>query len=137
MIGIDTNVLVRYIVEDDAEQAALATELIEKKCSSKNPAFISLMVLCELVWVLTRAYQCDRNQLVEVLQNLLLTQNFMIEHHDIAWKAFHDYDGSSADYPDCLISRLNEEYACEITWTFDKKAAKLPHNSILIKGKFN
>ena len=131
MIGIDTNVLVRYIVEDDLKQASLATSLIDDNISANKPAFISLMVLCELVWVLTRAYACDRKQIKEVLQNVLLTENFMIEHHDIAWLAFHDYDDGNADYPDCLISRLNQAFECETTWTFDKKASKLPFNKLL------
>ena len=133
MIGLDTNVLVRYIVEDDPEQASLATRLIDEKSSAQKPAFISLMVLCELVWVLARAYDCDRAQIREVLKNILLTENFMIEHHDIAWKALHDYEEGNADYPDCLISRLNQSYDCKTTWTFDKKASKLPHNTLLTK----
>ena len=131
MIGLDTNVLVRYIVEDDPKQAELATKLIDERSNAQKPAFISLMVLCELVWVLTRAYSCDRIQVKEVLQNLLLTENFMIEHHDIAWLAFNDYDETNADYPDCLISRLNQASECTTTWTFDKKASKLPFNTLL------
>lgn len=76
MIGLDTNILVRYIVEDDPQQAALANELIDKQCTTKNPAFINLIVLSELVWVLTRAYSCNRSQISEILQNILLTENF-------------------------------------------------------------
>lgn len=133
MIGLDTNVLVRYIVEDDPKQAVLATKLIDESSSAQKPAFINLMVLCELVWVLTRAYGCDRIQMKEVLQNILLTENFIVEHHDVAWLALHDYDEGNADYPDCLISRLNQASECTTTWTFDKKASKLPFNTLLIK----
>ena len=131
MIGIDTNVLIRYIVEDDAEQAKLATELIEKKCSSKNPAFISLMVLCELIWVLSYSYKCQKEEIKEVLQNLLLTENFHVEYHTIAWQAFYDYENGNFDYSDCLISRLNQHNECETTWTFDKKASKLKSFQLL------
>lgn len=131
MIGLDTNVLVRYIVEDDPQQAALATQLIDERTHAQKPAFISLMVLCELVWVLSRAYACNRNQLKDILQNLLLTENFMVEHHDVAWLALHDYKDGNADYPDCLISRLNQMFECTTTWTFDKKASKLPSNKLL------
>ena len=131
MIGLDTNVLVRYIVEDDPEQTAIANNLIENTCDSNNTAFISLVVLCELVWVLSRAYKCNREQIKEVLHNLLLTETFTIEHHDITWQALHDYDEGKADYSDCIISHLNKRYECSTTWSFDKKASKLSHISLL------
>lgn len=133
MIGLDTNVLVRYIVEDDVEQANLATELIDKHSSAKNPVFINHIVLCELVWVLDRKYNCDRPQIINVLKNILLTENFMIEQHDISWLALHDYENGNADFSDCLISRINQSYDCIQTWTFDKKASKLPLNTLLKK----
>ncbi len=60
MTGIDTNVLVRYIVQDDPAQSALATTFIEKNCTAKKPGFINLIVLCELTWVLKRAYRAER-----------------------------------------------------------------------------
>ena len=133
MIGLDTNVLVRYIVEDDPAQAELSRLAIEDRCSDEAPGFVSLMVLCELVWVLQRAYNCTRNQVGEVVMNLLLTETLLIEHHDIAWQAYHDYNEGIADYADCLISRLNRDAGCATTFTFDKKAAKLPNNTILTK----
>ena len=135
MIGLDTNVLVRYIVEDDEKQAELARIAIEEKCSAGDPGFVSLMVLCEIVWVLQRAYTCSRVQIAEVLMNLLLTETLLIEYHDIAWQAYHDYYDGNADYADCLISRLNHAKGCSTTYTFDKKAAKLPHDTILTKEK--
>jgi predicted nucleic-acid-binding protein len=134
MIGLDTNVLVRYIVEDDPDQAELARIAIEDQCTTEEPGFISLMVVCELVWVLQRAYKCTRDQVGEVVMNLLLTETFSIEHHDVAWQAYHDYVEGNADYADCLISRLNHATGCTTTVTFDKKAAKLPHSTMLTKG---
>ena len=134
MIALATNVLVRYIVEDDPAQSKLARVVIEDRCDADDPGFVSLMILCELVWVLQRAYKCDRDQIGEVLMNLLLTEPLLIENHDGAWQAYHDYDKGNADYADCLISRLNLAAGCSTTFTFDKKAAKLPHNTILTKG---
>jgi predicted nucleic-acid-binding protein len=133
MIGLDTNVLVRYIVEDDERQAELAQLAMEERCSVDHPGFVSLMVLCELVWVLQRAYNCTRVQIAEVLLNLLLTETLLIEHHDIAWQAYHDYNEGNSDYADCLISRLNHTTGCSTTFTFDKKAARLSHNTTLTK----
>lgn len=134
MIGLDTNILVRYIVEDDPVQTLLANELIENKCTSKNTAFINLIVLCELVWVLARAYKCNRKQIKDVLQNLLITENFTVEHHDIAWQALYDFEEGKADYSDCLISRLNNYYECSTSYSFDKNAAKFTNIELLTKG---
>ena len=134
VIGIDTNVLVRYIVEDDFEQAVQARQLIENVSSVKNPAFISLLVLCELVWVLKFSYKCDRQQIAVVLENVFLTESFVFENHEVAWVAFHDYTEGSADFADCLIARLNQQNDCSTTYTFDKKAAKLA-NSTLLKAE--
>ena len=131
MVGLDTNVLVRYIVEDDAEQATLARQLIEITCSPANPAQISLIMLCEVVWVLDRAYSCTRDQLSTVLENILLTECFDVAYHDLAWVALHEYKASNADFADCLISRLNHARGSKTTYTFDKKAARLPHNTLL------
>jgi predicted nucleic-acid-binding protein len=134
MIGLDTNVLVRYIVEDDPSQAELARKVIEEQCSADDPACINLMVLCELVWVLERLYRCSRAQINEVLHNLLLTECFLVEHHDIAWQAFRDFGNSNADYADCLISRLNHYNGSVTTLTFDKKAAGLSCSTLLTKA---
>lgn len=126
MIGLDTNVLVRYIVQDDKKQAELARILIEEKCDSANPAHISLIVLCEIVWILNGPYKATKTQIIEVLQNILLTETFDIELHDTAWIALKDFTETNADYADCIIARLNQEKGCSTTYTFDKKAAKLP-----------
>jgi predicted nucleic-acid-binding protein len=131
VVGLDTNVLVRYIVEDDTEQASLARQLIEGKCTAAKPAHITLLVLCELIWVLGRSYNCTKQQLSTVLENILLTECFDIEHHDLAWAAFHDYDRTNVDFADCLISRLNQAKGSSTTFTFDKKAANLDLYTLL------
>ena len=74
MIGVDTNVLVRYIVQDDIEQSKDATRFIEKRISSSNPGFINQIVLCELVWVLKRAYGYEKTIIFEVLEKILQTK---------------------------------------------------------------
>jgi len=131
VIGLDTNVLVRYIVEDEPAQAELARIVIEEKCNASAPGFINLIVLCELVWVLQRAYRCQRHLIAEVLRNLFLTEVFLIEKHDVAWQAYLDYCESNCDYADCLISRLNSSFDCSTTLTFDRKAGILPGNTLL------
>jgi predicted nucleic-acid-binding protein len=131
MVGIDTNVLIRYIVQDDAGQAALARELIEKGCSPQDPASIPLIVLCESVWVLSVTYGYSRGQVASVLRQILLTESFDVEAHAMAWNALYDYQADRADYADCLIARLNQERGCRTTFTFDRKAARLPGFTLL------
>ncbi len=131
MIGLDTNVLVRYIVEDDLAQEKLARHVIEERCSVSDPAFVNPVVLCELTWVLRRAYGCSRGQIAAVLLNLLLTETILVEHHETAWQAYCDYVECTAEYADCLISRMNGAKGCATTLTFDKKAAALPNTDLL------
>lgn len=124
MVGIDTNVLVRYIVQDDERQAELARQLIEDRVSAANPAHVPLLVLCELAWVLGTAYRYSRGQIAPVLRQMLVTDCFVVERHELAWAAFRDYAGGNADYADCLIARLNQESGADPTYTFDRRAAQ-------------
>ncbi len=131
MIGIDTNVLVRYLVGDDPRQAERARQLIEGQCSAAQPAQIALIVLCELVWVLSGAYRYDRHLIVQVLRQILVTESFEIEHHSLAWIAWRDYASGSADYADCLIARLNQANGSSTTYTFDRRAARMDGFTLL------
>ena len=78
MIGLDTNILVRYIVRDDARQTAAATRLIESRCSTDDPGLITLVVLCELVWVLDRGYGYTRPAIAEVLRRSLSADDLQV-----------------------------------------------------------
>lgn len=131
MVGVDTNVLVRHIVQDDARQGALASELLERRCSPTAPAHITLIVLCELVWVLDSAYGYTRDQIGATLRQVLVTDSFDIEAHALAWEAWRDYVRSAADYADCLIGRLGIREGCRTTYTFDRKAAQADGFSLL------
>ena len=122
--GIDTNVLVRFVVQDDKNQSALASEFIEDRCSSENPAAISLIVLCEFVWVLSFSYKYSRQQIAATLKQLLLTDCFDVAKYDLAWAAMLDYSIGEGDYADCVIARINKMNGAETTVTFDKKAAR-------------
>ncbi|MFT3931272.1 MAG: type II toxin-antitoxin system VapC family toxin [Spongiibacteraceae bacterium] len=124
MIGLDTNVLARYIVEDDEKQARIATRLIDN-CPADDPAFVSHLVLVELTWVLSSCYDADKNAVVAVIEQLLQTKQLMVERGETVWHALDDYKKSSADFSDCLLNRINQEAGCLTTVTFDKNAAKL------------
>lgn len=131
MIGLDTNVLVRYLTQDDADQAELANRLIETKCSKSAPGFIALIVLCELTWVLRGAYGYKKSLVVEVLEHILITGEFEVENANIAHSALTAYKRGKADFADYVIACTNSSAGCEVTYSFDRKlatyyAVKLP-----------
>lgn len=131
MIGLDTNVLVRYIVQDDAHQAAAATGLIEGQCTRDNPGLVSHLVLAELCWVLGRGYGYDRKLQASVLSALLATAELRVQQPDSVWPAIRAFEQGPADFADYLMAQINREQGCDATWTFDRKAAQSPLHRLL------
>jgi len=124
MIGIDTNVLIRYIVQDDPGQSRIATRLIEEELSPENKGFVSSVVLCEVIWVLKRFYRQPKEQLLLVVKTILETEVFEVEHRDCAWRAYYDFDEGDADFSDYYIAQVNKVYGASFTVTFDETAQK-------------
>ncbi len=133
MVGLDTNVLVRHIVQDDEAQAKLARDLIEGRCRATEPGHITLIVLCELVWVLDSAYGYSRQQIGLALRQILVTDCFDVEERALAWACVSDYAEGNADLADYLIGRLNQTRGSLTTFTFDKKAAHALGFTLLMK----
>ena len=125
MIGLDTNVLVRYLVQDDPGQSRTASQVIARECTRESPGFINRIVLCELVWVLESAYGYSKDTIAEVMEKVLRTSQFRIEDVQTAWTAFRMYQKGRADFADCLLGVANRSYGCERTVTFDRQAGKL------------
>ena len=125
MIGLDTNVLVRYLVQDDPAQARKASALIDRAAARDSAMFINHVVMCELAWVLGRGYGYAKPDLAEVIEKILLGRQFEIERKDLVWAALTDFKASRADFADCLIGVTNVIAACESTFTFDRSAASL------------
>jgi predicted nucleic-acid-binding protein len=123
MIGLDTNILVRYIMQDDARQSALATRLVES-LSVESPGFVPLVSVVELAWVLSSAYALDRGQVVQACESLLRTKEIVVERAEIVWKALRVFQSANADFADCLIERSAAVAGCHRTMTFDRGAAK-------------
>lgn len=123
MTGLDTNVLVRYIAQDDPKQSPKATALIES-LSDADPGFVSLVALVELVWVMQGCYQASKDEIVSILEKLLRVGSFKVENAEIVLRALHVYARSNADFADCLIERSAAYANCRQTMTFDSKAAK-------------
>ena len=124
MIGLDTNVLVRYITQDDKRQAALANSLIES-LDDASPGFVTLVTVVELSWVLESVYNFTRQQFAEVLQTLMAVDTIKLDRSAVVASALRTYAVSKADFSDCLIERLSASAGCLKTMTFDKAAAKM------------
>jgi predicted nucleic-acid-binding protein len=124
MIGLDTNVLVRYIMQDDIKQSSKATKLMESLTAS-NPGFVPLVAIAELSWVLSSCYGLTRDQVAQAFDGLLRTKEIVIECADSILKALRVFKTSSADFADCLIAQFAVSAGCNKTMTFDVSAAKI------------
>lgn len=131
MIGLDTNVLIRYIVRDDEAQAAAATRLIELRCTPDEPGFVNLVVLCEISWVLARGYKYDRATVSKVIRGVLRAAELAIEQSESVWRALAAYETGTADFADYLIGTQNRVFLAHPTYTFDRNAAKHPDFSLV------
>jgi predicted nucleic-acid-binding protein len=123
MIGLDTNVLVRYVAQDDAKQSPKATRLIES-LTSESPGYVSLVSVVELVWVLAGCYELTKDEISEVLEILLRTKELVVANADIVWKSVRLFKAGKADFADCLIAISAQEAGCNYTATFDRDAVK-------------
>lgn len=133
MIGIDTNLLVRYITQD-GEEAAVVTRYLESRCTPAQPGFVCHIVLCELVWVLARAYGYDRTAIGAILTKLLATAEFEVERSLLAWRALRQYGAGTADFADYLIGEVARECDASPVHTLDRKAGKSP-NFVLVETR--
>jgi predicted nucleic-acid-binding protein len=130
MIGLDTNILIRYIVQDDAKQARRATELIESMCTTDDPGFINLIVLCEICWVLSSGYKYDRKTVSAVVRNILTSEELTVEESETVWQALYAFEKGKAGIADYIIGIHNRTKRTTTTYTFDRNAAK--HNSLTL-----
>jgi predicted nucleic-acid-binding protein len=126
MIGLDTNVLVRYLVRDDPGQSLKATEFITASLNSENPGFISIVAIVELVWVLTQTYRLEPGEVVRALKGLLAADHFVIEHEAEVATAMTAVREGIGSFADALIATLGQRAGCAYTLTFDRKASRLP-----------
>jgi predicted nucleic-acid-binding protein len=119
MIGLDTNILVRYLTQDDPDQSRKAAHEIEKGLSAGHVFYIADIVMCELVWVLETAYGYARQEIVPVLENILRIKQFQFQNKDLLWKSLSDYRNKKGDFADHLIGQAGHKAGCRETLTFD------------------
>lgn len=125
MLGIDTNVLVRFLVRDDAIQFEKARKLIKREVAAGHRIFVNQLVLMETEWVLRSRYVASKNQIIEAISGLLNATDIQFEDEPSVEEALFIWKESVADFADCLIGVKNRRMGCRATATFDGKVARL------------
>lgn len=121
MIGLDTNLLVRFLTHDDPSQTAVVMKVMAS-LTSDSPGFVSLVVLVELIWVLEALYQFKKKEVEDVVESMLRGREILLERPDIVEQALRKFKAGKADLADCIIERANHAAGCDYTLTFDRKA---------------
>jgi len=124
MIGLDTNVLVRYFTQDDPAQSRRAASFIETNCTEDGTGFVTLVVLCELVWVLDSGYRYQRADIARLLRGMASAPALTLERHDRVCRALSLYEKGRAGFSDCLIVCSCEDESAVPVYTFDRAAVK-------------
>ncbi len=124
MIGLDTNILLRAAVRDDATQTPIAERIIAG-LTEAIPGHVNLAVLSEFAWSLERRYDYERDEILAVIEQMLESKDFVVAQRDVVSRALTRASDEALDFPDALIGELNVEAGCTTTLTFDKKAARL------------
>jgi predicted nucleic-acid-binding protein len=131
MKALDTNILIRYLVQDDPVQSRKAATHIENAAAAGDQILISDIVLCETVWVLDSAYGYEKMEIAGAIEKLLQSATFVFAAKDVVAAAFEEYRSTKVDFADCLIGRLHLSLGCERTVTFDHALRKLASFQVL------
>lgn len=126
MIGLDTNLLVRYFAQDDPVQSPIATEVIERRLTYEEPGFVSTVAMAETVWVLNRAYRLSRQAIVAVVETMLRTEMLVVESEREVFLAITALHEGRGEFGDALIGALGTKAGCSRTLTFDRGTLRLP-----------
>ncbi|MGA2795558.1 MAG: type II toxin-antitoxin system VapC family toxin [Roseiarcus sp.] len=131
MIGLDTNVLVRFITQDDAVQSGEATELIERRLTPENPGYVNVVAMAETAWVLQRVYDLSDESLAAAIERILQIDVLVVENEQQVFAAMLALKTGRGSFADALIGALDAKAGCSSTVTFDRKALRLPGFELL------
>ena|SRR2546421_6257551 len=126
MIGLDSNILVRYLTQDDPIQSPKATEIIERRITEENPGFVSIVATVEIVWVLERAYGLATQEIARAIERMLQTEVLVVENEQEVFTAMIAAKEGRGSFADAVIAALGTRMGCSCTLTFDRKALRLP-----------
>ena len=125
MIGLDTNVVVRYLTQDDPIQSRKATQIFDHQLTTLEPGFLSVVTMVETVWVLDRAYGFIDQEIAAALERMIQTDVLLIENEQEVFTAMTALKQGRGTFADALIAALGAKAGCKHTLTFDQKALRL------------
>jgi predicted nucleic-acid-binding protein len=126
MIGLDSNILVRYLTQDDPVQSAKATEIMERRFTERDPGFVSIVAMAEIAWVLDRAYGLTPREIAAAIERMLQTDVLVVENEQEVFTAMIAFKQGRGSFADALIAELGNRAGCRHTLTFDRRALRLP-----------
>jgi predicted nucleic-acid-binding protein len=126
MIGLDTNILVRYLTQDDPIQSPKTREVFERRLTEENPGFVSIVAMVEIVWVLERSYGLTTDEIVGAVERVLQTEVLIVENEQEVFTAMIALKEGQGSFADAVIAALGARMGCSRTLTFDQKALRLP-----------
>lgn len=126
MIGLDTNILIRYLAQDDPVQSSKAREIIEDWLTEEEPGFVSVVAMLETVWVLDRSYGLAPHEIAATVERILQTEVLLVENEQEVFTAMVALKQGRRSFADALIAELGTRAGCVRTLTFDHKALRLP-----------
>ena len=126
MYGLDTNVLVRFLLKDDPDQAECAKKIIDDALIEGEPVAVALLAILETEWVLRSCAKLGKKSIITTFRMLLESRDLRIEHEESLEEALYLYENNSADFADCLMATRYKRSGCTAMLTFDRKAATLP-----------
>ncbi|HYX54477.1 MAG TPA: type II toxin-antitoxin system VapC family toxin [Candidatus Limnocylindrales bacterium] len=124
MTGLDTNIIVRYLTQDDPVQSRKAADIIERRLSVSNPGFVSVVTTAETVWVLDRAYRFTAKEIAAAVERMLQVEVLLIQHEQQVFTAMVALKQGRSSFSDALIAELGAHEGCNHTLTFDQKALR-------------
>ena len=131
MTGLDTNVLMRYLLQDDPKQTRQASQIIDRQLSEQNPGFVNLATILEIVWVLRSLLKRSPSEIATHLEQLLAADSLEIQNEQQVFEAAFALKRGTGEFEDALIGALNAWAGCSHTLTFDRKTARLPHFQVM------
>lgn len=131
MIGLDTNILLRYLLEDDPVQSARAERLMESTFTHADPGFVSLVTITETAWVLGSVYRFTGREVASAIESILDMGVLDVQNKPQVYEAMIALQSGQADFADALIAAVGTWAGCTTTLTFDKKASRLPGFQLL------
>jgi predicted nucleic-acid-binding protein len=125
MIGLDTNVIVRYLTQDDPVQSRKAAAVIETRLTQEDPGFISIVAMVEIAWVLERSYGFASGEIAAAIERLLQADVLVVEYEQEVFTAMIALKEGQGSFADALIGALGTRAGCSRTLTFDQRALRL------------